>query len=71
MLTRSSSAACRQSPVFDEDFDQHRRSTITNDDDQQINENCTTSTSFQAKPLKKRWLANHQEQQLTHSNIDG
>ena len=66
MLTRSS-AASRSSPVLNEDMEKRRRSTITNDDDQQQSDNCASSSSSQAKPLKKRWLANHQEQQL---NLD-
>lgn len=72
MLTRSS-AASRSSPNFTEDLDKRRRSTITNDDDQQSTDNCaSSSSSSQAKPLKKRWLANHhvdQKQELNHENI--
>lgn len=71
MLTRSS-AASRSSPIGNEDLDKRRRSTITNDDDQQQTDNCASSSSSQAKPLKKRWLANHhvdQEQQLNPSNL--
>jgi hypothetical protein len=50
---------------------------VTNQDDEQPNENCSSSSSLAntlAKPLKKRWLAHHtvdQEQQLNHVNGRG
>jgi hypothetical protein len=67
MLTRSS-AASRSSPILNEDIEKRRRSTITNNDDDQQQQNDNSST--QAKPLKKRWLAHHNVDQLNNSNIE-